>query len=220
MKNEFLETLTQTILSAKGVAPLRVGIDGIDAAGKTHLANGLAHALREAGYPVIRASIDGFHHPRAIRYRQGKYSPTGYYEDSFNYPLFKQYLLDPLSPGGSRQYRTAQFDHHTDQAIPAPLLTASEDDILICDGIFLFRRELLPYWDVKIFVEISFETSLQRALSRDLALLGSREQVIQRYQQRYIPAQQRYLESENPRETADIVIHNTDWRHPAIIVRR
>ena len=57
---------------------LRVGIDGVDGAGKTTLADTLADALEAAGIAVIRASVDGFHHPRAVRYRLGRESPEGF----------------------------------------------------------------------------------------------------------------------------------------------
>lgn len=217
MQNEWLNQLTKTILSAKGETPLLVGIDGIDAAGKSHLADEVAQALRDTGQSVIRATLDGFHRPRAIRYQQGKYSPQGYYQDSFNYALVKQSLLDPLRPDGTRRYRTAAFDVRTDAPVAAPVRIAANDDILVCDGIFLFRRELRAYWDVKIFVEVSFETSLQRALTRDLAVLGSEAEIHKRYQERYIPAQQHYLQSEQPRPAADIVIDNNDYRHPIVM---
>ena len=65
---------------------VRVAIDGVDAAGKTMFAEELADAVLRLGRPVIRASIDGFHNPRAIRRRRGSPSPEGYFEDSFNYP--------------------------------------------------------------------------------------------------------------------------------------
>ena len=213
-----LETLSQHILSAKQSqsTPLLVGIDGIDAAGKTHLGDQLFTCLQQAGYPVIRSTVDHFHNPREVRYQRGKLSPEGYYYDSFNYGMFKQCLLEPLSPNGNRQYRTAQFDHRGNAEDPSPLLTAGEDVILICDGIFLFRAELLPYWDVKIFVDITFETCLQRALSRDLNLLGDRETIICNYQQRYIPGQKLYFDLEHPHEKADIIIDNNDYQHPRI----
>jgi hypothetical protein len=52
---------------------------------------------------VIRASVDGFHNPRAVRYEGGRYSPEGYFENSYNYAALKQCFLDPLSPGGRRR---------------------------------------------------------------------------------------------------------------------
>ncbi|WP_246580249.1 hypothetical protein [Deinococcus aestuarii] len=55
-------------LDARSAAPvLRVAIDGVDGAGKTTFADELAGVLRERGRTVIRASVDGFHAPRATR---------------------------------------------------------------------------------------------------------------------------------------------------------
>src|SRR5579863_2110969 len=76
--------------------PVRVAIDGVDAAGKTKLADALAAALEGQQRAVIRASIDGFHRPRAERYQRGADSPLGYYADSFNYPALRESLLLPL----------------------------------------------------------------------------------------------------------------------------
>ncbi len=41
--------------------PVRVGIDGVDAAGKTVLSDELAGSVRARGRHLIRASVDGFH---------------------------------------------------------------------------------------------------------------------------------------------------------------
>jgi hypothetical protein len=56
---------------------LRIAIDGVDGAGKTTFADELAFALLKSGRPIIRASTDDFHNPRAARYRRGKRSPEG-----------------------------------------------------------------------------------------------------------------------------------------------
>jgi hypothetical protein len=63
----------------------RVGVDGIDGAGKTTLADELAAALRARGRPARRVSADDFHRPPAERYRRGRASPEGYYHDSFDF---------------------------------------------------------------------------------------------------------------------------------------
>ncbi len=201
----------------KQASPLCVGVDGIDAAGKTTLADALAQHLVERGCHVIRASMDGFHNPRHQRNRAGEHPAKGYYEDSFNLPLLKQALLHPLNPQGNRLYRTVAFDYKTDQAVQTSPQKAADDSILIFDGVFLLRPQLIEYWDLKIFIDISFETCLQRALERDQAYFGSADSVIERYQQRYMPAQQAYLAAANPHTHADIVINNNDWQNPQII---
>ena len=80
-----LEKLATRIVAFPATHPVRVAIDGIDASGKTTLANELTVSLQATGRPVIRASIDGFHRPRSERYRRGPTSPEGYYFDAFDY---------------------------------------------------------------------------------------------------------------------------------------
>lgn len=188
--------------------PVRVAVDGIDAAGKTTLATALAGALAERGRTVIQASVDGFHRPREERYRQGPDSARGYYEDSFDYHALRTNLLLPLGPGGSRRYRRAVFDYRTDSPLDLPFATAPDDAILILDGIFLLRPELVDLWDFRIFVDVGFDIALQRALIRDRDLFGSEEAIRERYLRRYFPAQRLYLESARPTERADAIVGN------------
>src|SRR5712692_8620510 len=63
-RQALLDQLVESIISIEHSHPLRVAIDGIDAAGKTTLADELVHPLEPSGRPVIRVSIDGFHRPR------------------------------------------------------------------------------------------------------------------------------------------------------------
>lgn len=74
-------------------------MNGVDAAGKTTIADLLADELRQHR-PVIRVSIDGFHNPKKVRYQKGRYSPLGYYMDNTNYPVFINAVLKPLGPKG------------------------------------------------------------------------------------------------------------------------
>ena len=77
-----LEQLAAAIAARRLDHPTRVAIDGVDGSGKTTLADELVEPLRRAGRDVIRASVDGFHNPRAIRHRQGRDSADGYYLDA------------------------------------------------------------------------------------------------------------------------------------------
>ena len=186
---DVLEQLAERIASLRRPHPLRVAIDGIDAAGKTTLADDLVGPIEARGRTAIRASIDGFHRPRAERYRQGEGSPTGYYEDSFDYAALREALLLPLGPGGNRLYERATFDHQTDTPVLSPRERAPDDAVLLFDGIFLLRPELDESWEYRIFVDVAFAVALQRALVRDQSLFGSSASVAARYLQRYFPAQ-------------------------------
>jgi uridine kinase len=206
-----LTQLTERILSLPTKGPaLRVGIDGPDAAGKSTLAGELAALLQAAGGPVIRSSVDQFHLPKKIRYTRGDLSPTGYYADSFDLSALKAALLEPLGPGGSGKYRTACFDYLTDRPVEMPEMTALPGSILLFDGVFLLREELIGLFDFTIFVQVSFDTVLRRAEKRDSTYIGSAKDVRTRYLTRYLPAQQIYLSSRRPDLAVDAVLVNDD----------
>ena len=193
----------------------RVAIDGPDAAGKTMLADELARALTGIR-PAIRAGVDGFHHPRAVRRRRGEESAEGYYEDAFDYEAVRSRLLDPLGPGGDRRYRTAAFDHRTDAPTAAEWRTAADDAVLLFDGVFLLRPVLRDRWDLTILVEITPDETLRRALVRDGDLFGGPANVRRRYRRRYLPAQELYRAEAAPAARADIVIDNNDPYRPRV----
>ena len=117
------------------------------------------------------------------------------------------------------QYRRAVFDFRTD----CPLVTSEEDAppnaVLVMDGVFLLRPELEACWDYRIWVEVPFAVALERAQERDVALLGSQEEVLARYLQRYIPGQKLYLEAVHPQERADAIVFNEDPAHPRLQLR-
>jgi|SRR5215467_6829179 len=212
-----LSQLAEMIFSISHDHPLRVAIDGIDAAGKSMLADELVPLLERRGRPVIRASIDGFHRTRRERYQRGQDSAEGYYEDSFDYNSLREVLLQPVGPGGNRQFQRAVFDFHTDTPLPMRLEEAAPNAILLFDGVFLLMPVLNDLWDYRIFVHVDFEVALQRAIVRDQALFGSAEAVKARYLQRYIPGQRLYLKEVHPRERADVVVENNDLMHSRLV---
>jgi uridine kinase len=219
LRRDLVEQLARLIADLKVPRPARVAIDGPDAAGKTTLADELGAALTSRGRDVIRASIDGFHRPRAERHRRGSLSPDGYYDDSFDYDALHQMLLGPLSPGGERRYRHRVFEHGDDARCEAPWASAAADAVLLLDGVFLLRPGLAHVWDLAILVSVNFEEVLRRALVRDVPLLGSREEVEQRYRERYIPGQQLYFAAAQPERAADVIVYNDDPKQPALALR-
>ena len=101
-RSDLIKAVAKLILSTPWYHPLRVAVDGVDAAGKTTFVNELAQEIRKTGRPVIQISVDDFHHPKAIRRLKGDLSPEGFYQDSYNYQALKEQVLIPLGPGGNR----------------------------------------------------------------------------------------------------------------------
>lgn len=213
-RDEMLGHLAGAVGSVAVTHPARVAVDGPPAAGKTTLADELAVILRSRGRTVIRATIDDFLVPRARRYPRGEYSPEGCYLDAHDHDALNRVLLDPLGPGGDRRFQPAVYDHTADTTLSPPLTTAPADAVLIFDGVFLLRPELIDRWDLRILVSTEFETTVDRAVTRERAA-SSRAEVERRWRERYIPAQRLYVATVRPAEHADIIVHNDDPRHPA-----
>jgi uridine kinase len=183
----------------------RVGIDGIDGAGKTTFADELGERLTAAGRPVIRATVDGFHHPKSIRYRLGRTSPEGFYRDSYDYATLEAVLLDPLSPGGSGRFRRAVFDVDADAPLHAPEEQAAPSSILVFDGMFLHRPELRRYWDVSVYLRVEW---LRNHRVRHRPETGPVD--------RYREGQNLYFRECRPWTLATIVVDNDDLEAPYV----
>lgn len=216
-REELLAFLVQEMVERKEEGkPLKVGIDGRCASGKSVLADELAPALRGRGLDVLRPSVDGFHHQSEYRYRQGQYSASGYYEDAFNYRAVEECLLRPLSqhlfPVLCRQ---VAHDVRTDMPVNAPPVSVEAHSVLLFDGVFLFRSELDAYWDFRILLEIDADTSLSRAVRRDAA--DDPETTRRKYAERYEPAWQIYVARERPASKADVIVDNREFLRPEIL---
>ena len=216
-RRELLDDLTGRIVRIRSDHPVRVAIDGVDASGKTTLANELVSPIEAMGRPVIRASIDRFHNPSHIRRSRGDRSAEGYFRDSFDYDGLAEALLHPLGQAGSRRFKRAIFDFQSDSAIDARVEEAPPDSVLLFDGVFLLRPELRHYWDLSIFVRADFATTVGRAEIRDADLFGSRAAVRQRYEERYVPGQQLYLSEATPEQYASVVVDNNDPARPTLV---
>jgi uridine kinase len=213
VRAELLDNIASKVRTIAPNRTTRIAIDGVDGAGKTTFADELAQSLLGGCRPVIRASVDGFHNPRVVRYVQGKQSPSGFFEDSYNYSLLKAYLLEPLAPDGNGRYRIAAFDHVTDQPVLSSAQQADPRSILLVDGIFLHRPELRPYWDASIFLRVDFATSVKRNAARD----GTSPDPLASSNQRYVQGQRIYLRTCTPEQYATWIIDNNDLAAPFVV---
>jgi len=196
---------------------VRVGIDGVDGAGKTTFADELAAALQGTGRPVVRVSVDDFHHPKALRYRRGRDSAEGFWLDSFDYARLRREVLDPLGPGVSRWFRPAGHDLVTDEVIEPPARRAAAGSVLVVDGLFLHREELVEAWDLSVFLDVPFAVSVARLAARD----GTSADPDHPSVQRYVRAQRIYLATCRPRERATVIVDNASLVSPrAVTIRK
>jgi uridine kinase len=211
IKRQF-ETLAAKIVELPHGGPLMVGIDGITASGKTTFADTLAQMIGELDRPVVRTTIDGFHHPPETRYQQGKESPEGYYADSFDYDTLVKTLLSPLSNLGDEKLDlpTATYDFRTQREVPDSHASFDAGTILLFDGVMLFREEINRYWDYRIYVDARYQTGFIRGVPRDSKSEEDQMVVGQKYLNRYFPGQRYYQATAKPLDQADVILFNDD----------
>jgi uridine kinase len=191
-----------------------VGVDGVDGAGKTTLAEELAAELRSRGVGVVRISVDGFHNPSDVRYRRGRDDPEGFFRDSYDYDRFIGLALEPLARG-SGTYVPAVYDAPAERTVPVQELPVPDAGVVVVDGIFLHRAELVGWWDYSIWLEVPFEVSIPRGAARgygdpDPSHPSNR---------RYIEGQRIYIRESEPASRATVVIDNRDLAAPVLLPR-
>ena len=186
-----------------------IGISGIDGAGKTHFAESLEIYLKAKGHQAQLIHLDDFHNPKAIRYA-GKDQADNYYNKSFNIQLIIDKLLAPVKNKGELSLMLKTLNWETDKYENERKYNATQNTIVIVEGVFLFRKEFSPYLDYKIFLDIPLEESKKRALARDP------KAIISKYDDKYLPAQVKYLKKYPPGKIADLIIDNKDLEYPKI----
>ena len=78
--------------------------------------------------------------------------------------------------------------------------------VLILEGIFLQRKEIKNYLDFVIYLDVPQEVRLNRVLLRD-KYIGGLEDIKYKYENRYFPAEEKYILEYSPIENADFVLN-------------
>lgn len=217
-RSEVVATLANTVMELRPGHPTRVGIDGWSNAGKTTLADELAAEIEATGRQVVRASFDNFHRKghrdRSIR---GDWTPPRYYDEGYDYAVFRAWLLDPLGPGGNRRCCTAMLDSFNDVLLPEVWQDLTEDAIVVVDGIFLLHPELAAHWEYLIWLDVDIETMVARARLRDASWVGSPEAVDRRYRQFRQPLSEYYERLARPTDRMQAIVDNRNLAHPRLV---
>jgi uridine kinase len=95
------------------------------------------------------------------------------------------------------------------------IVQAPSDAVLIVDGVFAFRPQINEHWDLRIWLEVDPEVSIQRGITRDQGREGTETEALHR--NRYLPAERLYMSEVDPARLAEVVINNTAFEHPRII---
>ncbi|MGC4879367.1 uridine kinase [Micromonospora sp. DT43] len=212
VRRQLLDDVADLVPTFLAPRCVRVAVDGVDGVGKSTFAGELAAVLSGRGRHVVHVSADDFHHRRAVRHRRGRDSPEGFWLDSYDYEALVHNVLEPFGLGGSRRYRPAAHDLRTDEVLHPAWRTAAPGTVLIVDGLFLHRDEVVEFWDFSVFLDAPFAVTVARMAQRD----GSHPDPDHPSVGRYVGGQRLYFAACAPHERAEVVIDNQDVTRPVL----
>jgi uridine kinase len=203
--------LAERIASARlALSPHRallVGISGIDGSGKGFLARRLEKQLSDLEWNVAVLSVDNWHNVPSIRDNSDN-PAEHFYEHALRLremfkhlviPLRDQFAVDVIAnscdPKATR-HRKKRYQF-------------SDIDIVLLEGIFLFKSAYRSYFDLKVWVDCSFATALRRAIIRGQEGLPPTE-TRRAFEAIYFPAQRLHFERDRPRDHADVIFENNN----------
>lgn len=181
-----------------------VGIDGLGGAGKSTISEELCRKFESAHYHTILLHIDDFIHVRKIRYNSACPEWQCYYDLQWRY----DYLLDVIGQLKSADDACVEIELYDkdNDTYYKQCFDVKENTIVIVEGIFLQRKELKGLFDYMIYIDIPEDVRLDRVLKRD-TYIGGEQEIIDKYHNRYFPAEHIYVEKYAPHKGADFCMN-------------
>ena len=182
-----------------------VGISGIDGSGKGFVTAKLADALRAKLLNVALISADDWLNLPHVSINRDNYAEH-FYDHAIRFDEMFERLIVPLkyhreinitadcADAKATTYRERRYDFRN-------------IDIVLLEGIFLFKRGYRHQFDLSVWIDCSFECALERAIERGQEGLPPAE-TIEAFETIYFPAQRIHFARDKPREAADCIVTN------------
>ncbi|WP_200903359.1 hypothetical protein [Arthrobacter sp. RIT-PI-e] len=130
----FIRSLAAAVLDVLGPDGRLVAIDGVDGSGKTTFAAALAAEIHDR--PVITIHADDFLNPPTLRHARGRHSPEGFWQDTYDYRMLREYVLTPLGPKGDGWYSPVGYDPGADRPMEPVFSYAPPEALVLAEGMF------------------------------------------------------------------------------------
>ena len=187
---------------------LLVGVSGIDGCGKGYVAAQLEARLALHGLTPATLNVDGWLNLPEKRFDQTA-PAENFYENAIRFEQFFTQLVMPLRSRRS-VHLVADLTEETAQNYRQHTFDYRDVNVILVEGIFLFKRQYRTNFDLAIWIDCSFSTALARAIDRAQERLSAAK-TIEAYETIYFPAQRIHLTRDNPREDADLVFENDTY---------
>jgi uridine kinase len=184
---------------------LLIGISGIDGSSKGYLAGHVVTALSARRLKAAVINADGWLNLPAVRFDPGR-PGENFYENALRlHELFDQLVL-PLRR--ERHIRLTMEWVDEKAVAPRPCTYAFDDlDMIVLEGVYLFKRAYRGHFDLAVWVDCSWETALERAIARSQEGLTQAE-TVRAYQTMFFPAEEVHFARDDPRGSADLIVPN------------
>jgi uridine kinase len=199
------DTIMQKQSALRGQRAVLVGISGIDASGKGFVTAKLARELEKRDWSVAVINVDDWLNLPHVRFNP-RDPAAHFYEHAIRFDDMFEQLVLPLRDT-RRVNVNSDFATETATAFRKHRYDFRQIDIVILEGIFLFKSAYRRHFDLKIWIDCSFATALQRAITRCRENLLPRETKLV-FETIYFAAQQIHRDRDDPRGAADIVLSN------------
>jgi uridine kinase len=203
------KSVSQIVRARLNIPPaeraLLVGISGIDASGKGFVTAKVSERLRNCGWNIAAISADDWLNLPEVCINSDNYAEH-FYEHAIRFDEMFEQLILPLrekrgisltadcADAKATSYRKQAYEFH-------------KIDIILLEGIFLFKPAYRHRFDLTIWIDCSFECALERAVERGQEGLPPAE-TIKAFKTIYFPAQLIHLARDNPRKAANYIFTN------------
>lgn len=186
-----------------------VALSGIDGSGKTHLAAELDARLQRCGIRTAVIGVDPWQTAKSHRIQSHDGGRT-FYERAIRWGELFDTLIDPLVQMRSID-RVFEARRNDNDLLYPKHYRFENVEVVLLEGIFLFRRQLIARYDLTVWVDCGFDAALARAKTRNQEGLPL-EKIEREYREIYFPAQRLHFQLDGPRDAADLILPNEGVR--------
>ena len=204
-----IQKIVEKIYETQQEVPLQrsvlVAISGIDGSGKGYITAKIFDSLKATGLNVVVINGDGWLNLPQRRFSSHK-PAEHFYINAFRFrEMFTQLVL-PL-----RDWRSiaieVDFVEETAKDYRKHRYEFKDVDVILLEAIYLLQPAFVSHYDLSFWIECSFETALERALTRGQEGLPEPE-TVKAYQTIYFPAQEIHFQQDHPQSLATAIINN------------
>lgn len=193
-----ITTLLKKIPKVEKGQKVVLGIDGLSRSGKTTIVRSMEQHIQEKDILSCVLHIDDYIVEREKRYSTGNEEWYEYYNLQWDVEWLKENLFKRL-----KEYNELKLLTYDSISDSQKLYSIKIPDtcLIIIEGVFLQRKEWRNYFDFMIYLNCVREERFKRE-SVDT------QKNIEKFEKRYLKAEDYYMKTVSPIEQADLVIHN------------